>query len=863
MVLHIAETGLQVAVALSHHKDDLPWTIILLITTFLPIVLVNLASAGMTLLTMDFSNRRCGQAVCFLFHVLQMASGWRYFKLMIVYDDRDYQEFVTLRLVQVCLQNGPFILLQSTSTQMSEWSTPLIIITTMVSIVSMALAFVTYPSNNLLQTTQRVQHKGDSPIAKTWPHEVISRSVSLLWRTAVLMSRFISVLLFTHAFQYWIILILGGHWFILVMFTWGQNLAGLGKKAKHCRNHFMDVVLCYTQTYDVLFTGQHGCYVAGYYCVFLVENTVMVFVWYTGVGLHHPNRTTLMAAMYGTLLLGLLLMCINIIYLGHLTHPAHSRWQHCRVKNNRDETDSDEMIISETCSKKRKSVESCENSSGHHNPVFTVDTSSNEINDNSKSKHRHCESIMSDISQTQMVQVVSETSSGENKNENGESEMPIHNELFSIEKPTQIANNFINSQEQTLLESTEPCSLNSINTHTVDINVESSNSDDKCVENVRSNPADDNCIRKRAEFTKRIYPGPSHFNLHRCSDAVDSQTNSSTSRNTHTLEIFPESGSSIGGATDHMFLTPKTSIEINMEKIQRDIQMMANLKDLYTSNCTSQSVKHSISENRETAGGHGKADSGQKEVVLDNDSSHSTARSYTTGSCTSYSETFIESDSAGSYSYSGSECGSSCSQCESFEDGDSDETGLQDIESDCAMTWPPSNRITIVNINQLPEDVLSPEAFVNTWLNRTATYRPETVNGNAAANHRRSISQNTDNSYSQAVNRRGKKKTEKLPNIPEKENNHNNTKSVKKHKEKTKKPLRLRDRRKSKARDVLLRFCSVRGVNGAMLPAAAGNKRPRLFRPSVPVPEPPTGGVLGGRSGAATLGKVICVESMV
>lgn len=110
MVLLLVETGLQIHLAL--HRDDFTSFVLILSLVTGPLVIVNIISTVLVFRTMDFTGRGCARMICILLHFLQVGLLWRCLKLILLFDEHDWRDFIMLRLIHTALQSFPLVILK-------------------------------------------------------------------------------------------------------------------------------------------------------------------------------------------------------------------------------------------------------------------------------------------------------------------------------------------------------------------------------------------------------------------------------------------------------------------------------------------------------------------------------------------------------------------------------------------------------------------------------------------------------------------------------------------------------------------------------------------------------------------------------
>ena len=270
--LLVLETALQIYVTAAHSKFSESLFITLLALVMGTIIVINFISAIQVTRTQDFSDKKFGRAICIAFHSFQLGMIWRSLKLVILYESRDWSEFLVLRILHAGFQSLPYGIVLTVSLFIYNSTDALRIVCAVVSLMSAAVALTSYRLGNTLYEseefeTSRMRVKRNVGVILL----VISKLFLLFCRCA-------SICLFAVVHPLWIGLILGVHYVL-------QLLSGLIENV--CKHKLTILVflkllyMSYFNVFDLTGKGYKGikCSYVFYYTAILVENIVMSAFW--------------------------------------------------------------------------------------------------------------------------------------------------------------------------------------------------------------------------------------------------------------------------------------------------------------------------------------------------------------------------------------------------------------------------------------------------------------------------------------------------------------------------------------------------------------------------------------------------------
>ena len=270
--LLVLETVLQIYVAAAHARVSQVLFVILLAQVMAPIIIINFISAIQVTRTQDFSGKKFGRTICIAFHSFQLGMIWRTLKLVILYDSRDWSEFLVLRILHAGFQSLPYGIILATTLFMSNSHDALRIISIAVSLLSAAVALTSYRLGSTLYESEEFESK----------RVKVKRNIGvilLVFSTLLLVfCRCSCICLFSVIQLPWIGLIVGFHYLVFLL---------SGIITLKCSNKLTISVLIelfymsYINVFDLTGKGYKGikCSHVFYYSAILVENLVMSAFW--------------------------------------------------------------------------------------------------------------------------------------------------------------------------------------------------------------------------------------------------------------------------------------------------------------------------------------------------------------------------------------------------------------------------------------------------------------------------------------------------------------------------------------------------------------------------------------------------------
>lgn len=270
--LLVLEIALQIYVAVAHSTFSDSLFITLLAITMGPIIIINFISAIQVTRTQDFSEKKFGRAICIGFHSFQLGMIWRSLKLVILYDARDWAEFLVLRILHAGFHSLPYAIVLTVSLFLFNSSDALSIVSAIVSLISAAVALTSYRLGKTLYESEEFETK-TLKIKRN-----IGVNLLVFSKLLLIFCRCACISLFSIVQPAWIALILGIHYFVML-------LSGIIKS--RC-SHKLTILtflkmlyMSFINVFDLTGKGYQGikCSYVFYYTAVLVENIVMSACW--------------------------------------------------------------------------------------------------------------------------------------------------------------------------------------------------------------------------------------------------------------------------------------------------------------------------------------------------------------------------------------------------------------------------------------------------------------------------------------------------------------------------------------------------------------------------------------------------------
>lgn len=278
--LFIIETIMQLCVVGTHSQSSETLFVILLSIVMAPLILINFVSAIQVTRTQDFSGKTCGRVLCIAFHSFQLGIIWRSLKLLILFDKKDWQDYIKMRLFHSGFQSIPFSLVLAFSMFVMRTSSGLDIFTIVLSLVSASVSLTIFRVSNVIDASEETDSDDEDKASKKCNE--IRKHVGVIFlvfsTTSVIFSRCASIVLFTVVQPYWVALPLFLH------FVFHLIKASIRLKCnddKILTKILKAIYTSFVNIFDMVgrdYTGVKCSYVF-YYTIMLIENLVFSFYW--------------------------------------------------------------------------------------------------------------------------------------------------------------------------------------------------------------------------------------------------------------------------------------------------------------------------------------------------------------------------------------------------------------------------------------------------------------------------------------------------------------------------------------------------------------------------------------------------------
>lgn len=270
--IFLLETIMQLCVVGTHSKGSEALFVILLALVMGPLILINFVSAIQVTRTQDFTGKDIGRVVCIGFHSFQLGIVWRSLKLLILYDHKDWVDYLNMRLFHTGFQSLPFCIVLTYSMFINQSKAALDIATIIFSLISASVSLTTYRTGNVIFENE------DDESRQSIVKKHIGIAFLILSTLSVLVSRYSSIVLFTVVQPFWIALPLSLHFFVHMCIEISRVKCDsenvLSKVAKAIYTSFVNI-------FDMVGRDYSGvkCSYVLFYSVMLIENLVFSFYW--------------------------------------------------------------------------------------------------------------------------------------------------------------------------------------------------------------------------------------------------------------------------------------------------------------------------------------------------------------------------------------------------------------------------------------------------------------------------------------------------------------------------------------------------------------------------------------------------------
>lgn len=308
MILYVAETGLQIHLATNRINTDFTSFVIIVSLVGGPLVIVNIISTVLVLRTMDFTGRGCARIICILLHFLQVGLLWRCLKLVLLFDEHDWREFIILRLIHTALQSFPIVVLKGSHLFSGEDMTSEVIVLVITAIVANGVVFSMFNTEKYLFENDEFSELN---VRIRKPFGVLILTFGTIF---LLFSRCGSIMQFVAIVRFWIPLPLGFH-FIVYLFS--SVIYRFYKKQGSILQFTKDVCLSYFNIFDILNKENQNitCCNVLLYSGILVQNVFMTGYWMMNNDWDYKYQLGSVVSIILTFLCGMFLKCCSCSYL--------------------------------------------------------------------------------------------------------------------------------------------------------------------------------------------------------------------------------------------------------------------------------------------------------------------------------------------------------------------------------------------------------------------------------------------------------------------------------------------------------------------------------------------------------------------
>ena len=276
VVVFYCESILLLYQAWQQHDDDDRSCFIILVSIFVTSqLLTNTYSALLISTNMDFSVKTWARLLCAGLHLGQQGVMWRLGKMVMSYDQKDWHEFVLLRMIGVSVQTIPYLAIQSYLFLTSTMDGVMSIISLVVSLMSASVGMTSFTIRNHVHVVSWTTSNSRSANSK----KHCGCFLLLLGTSFGLACRMCSIILMCVETLYWIVvpLVLHMSLFLLVYL--------LTKTWMHQPLSWKDVtrqiVFSYLNMFDLVDEcfNRIKCKYVLYHTVILIENITLTAVW--------------------------------------------------------------------------------------------------------------------------------------------------------------------------------------------------------------------------------------------------------------------------------------------------------------------------------------------------------------------------------------------------------------------------------------------------------------------------------------------------------------------------------------------------------------------------------------------------------
>ena len=262
-----------------------------------------------------------------ILHIVQLGPILRYVKAFVlgVQDRRtlsyaQMRDASMIRLLEAFFESAPQLVLQLYIMASENEADAITVISVCLSLISLSWAIGAYAK---ALRAVRLDRQGLS-LRGVW--------IQCIWRTGMAMSRVVALALFATAYKAWLFLAVCFHWLIMTGWLIAQKTEFCpgGSHLEWTFDGMVAVVLifCFFNTKD----GKIRNRVIAYYILMLVENSVLIYLWYVNWDEDVWYNIPALAAVWGGFILGLVFMFIYYRFF----HPTVAVDNKCKPKSKRE-----------------------------------------------------------------------------------------------------------------------------------------------------------------------------------------------------------------------------------------------------------------------------------------------------------------------------------------------------------------------------------------------------------------------------------------------------------------------------------------------------------------------------------------------
>ncbi|XP_060077372.1 uncharacterized protein LOC132556935 [Ylistrum balloti] len=300
MLVYLIETGLQLHVCWRLWEVSAILAGLSLSYVLGSLIIVNIVSAVMVLRTMDFSGKTCGRCLCVLLHACQLGLIWRCLKLLILYDESDWKEYLGLRLIHTALQSLPFVVTSGYYMFTSNSFDAESVFSFFLFLVSGAIALATFNLGKFLFDSEEFLEW------KARARKPVGICFLVFGTFLMLISRCGSFILFMSVYHYYILVPVCGHFIVYILITsiYSGYTDGCG-----LWRQIRIFLFSYLNIFDLVEreTTKVSCRNVFYYSAIVIENVTMTAVWMVAFEGDYLFKLCIVSLMIVSFIFGIIL----------------------------------------------------------------------------------------------------------------------------------------------------------------------------------------------------------------------------------------------------------------------------------------------------------------------------------------------------------------------------------------------------------------------------------------------------------------------------------------------------------------------------------------------------------------------------